>query len=973
MKISLRILIINFVIVALVLLSSTFVFYSLTNKMIVLQKLPEAAELRSNINIVLWVIGLAGVALSLILVMLFTEKIRKQITRLSNVAEQTRSGNLSHRVNIVSKDELGKLASAFDNMLDELEKNEISKNEYTEFISLINQNPTLSEISEASLAKIINSINFTVGRLSLVENNELKPLSNYGLADETLLSKKADIYQRVILNREILEFDFPENGPKISTGLVDIELKYILIYPVIYNHKVIAVLELAAIYKPKAGIKEYLGNIHDQLAIGLTNANTYGKLKDSVNELKYLNEQYQKQNEQISEQNKKLIELHKELKENAEELQIQKNKAEEGATLKSQFLASISHELKTPLNSIIGLTELMITDTVNSNVLKEKLQVVLRNGNRLMNLINDILSFSKMEAGKMELEKESFQICDLLNEIDVEIQPLAAEKSLNFIVHNEISIDIIFNSDKKKILQVLINLLSNAVKFTEKGMIILKCRYSDNSLNFEIIDSGIGISQENLKIIFEEFRQLDGALNRKYNGTGLGLAICKRYSQMLNGELLCQSEPGKGSTFTFIIPVEMHQQKKDMQLSLNLPSMRNIVLIEESSNKNIVSQYLVSKNFNVINSNSEQFLRDVSEFKPFAIACNYSSDKKGLWKLLLQLTRNENCRELPFILYTIIDEMNVGYGLPVFNCIAKNDYGFLQAAITKYERLTGKQTERVVYITETSENLKQNGIISINLNEIKITPRLFRKSDIILVDLVYEVANSLDIIYSLKESTITRELPIILLIPENLSETEISILNESFERCAVKSKGYPIDVLKILRDRLHLEDGMPYEDTSSIWVDNNPDVIIQQIADPVPNTEKDKNLVLIVDDDTDTLFTVGEIIKRTGCDTIFAKNGVECLSILKTMTPDLILLDIMMPKMDGFETIKRIKADEHFGMIPVYAMTAQAMIEEKEIIIKNGFSDFIPKPVNPASLSFKVKKALLNKTLEVPDEENIDN
>lgn len=946
-------------------------------KFLIFSKLPEAAELRANINSMLWIIGLAGVALSMILVMLFTDKIRKQITHLSLVAEKTRSGNLGHRVNIITKDEIGQFASAFDDMLDELERNEISKNEYTEFITLINQNPTLAEISEASLTKIINSINFTVGRLFLVESGGLKLLASYGLSDQTGVFESIDLYQRAVQKGEEVEFKFNDEGPRIKSGIVDISLKYLLIYPVIYNRKTIAVLELGSIYIPRVGIKDYLNNIHDQLAIGLTNADTYGKLKDSVYELQKLNEEYQKQNEQISDQNKKLIELHRELKSNAEELQIQKNRAEEGAQLKSQFLASISHELKTPLNSIIGLTELIVSDTPALNPAREKLVVVLRNANRLMNLINDILSFSKIEAGKLEVEKENFHIKELITEVESEIQPLTMDKKLNFIIHNEIGFDTIFSSDKKKILQIIINLLSNAVKFTEKGMIVFKCRLVEGSLHFDIIDSGIGISEEDMKIIFEEFRQLDGALNRKYNGTGLGLAISKRYAQMLNGELSCSSEPGKGSTFTFIVPVDIVQKVEDNQLNLELYSKRNIVLIDNSANdRNIVSQYLSSKNFNIIYSSHEQCRKDISESKAFASACNFRADKDKVWDLVTELTSDEGAKEVPFILYTIMDDMNIGYGLPVFSFIKKNDTAYLHAAITRHEKLTGKKAERVVYISDNQKRPVQSEFCFMDVNELQNNSARFYKSDIIVLDLLFNELNAIDIIYQLKESAATREVPVMILVPDSLTEEEKKSLNESFERTAVRSKGYPIDVLKIFRDRLHVEDGMPYEDASSVWVDSNIEVGI--LAEEKQESEikvktRSKNLVLIVDDDTDTLFTVGEIVRRAGCETVFAKNGVECLSILKNISPDLILLDIMMPRMDGFETIKRIKSDRHTERIPVYAMTAQAMIEEKEIIIKNGFSDFIPKPVNPASLSFKVKKALLNKLVEVPDEENISN
>ena len=343
---------------------------------------------------------------------------RKQIIDLSDATEKTKLGDFKNKITIRSKDEIGKLGQAFNLMLDELDKNQKAKKEYSEFITLINQNPSLKEISETALNKIINTCGFTVGALYSVEDDELRLLSAYGF-DKAKSVKKENFgfSNRVIQSKEIVEIVSEDELPVVSVGLVNIQLKYLLLVPVIYNNKVTSVLELGSVNKPTDDAREYLEKIKDQLAIGLTNAKAFVQLEDFVGELKKLNDEYHKQNVQIKEQNENLVKLHQELKDQARELEIQKQKAVESTQLKSQFLASMSHELRTPMNSILGLTELILEKTDLNEKNQERLSVVLNSGRRLMTLINDILDLSKIEAGKMEIRIEEVILEDLIRHV----------------------------------------------------------------------------------------------------------------------------------------------------------------------------------------------------------------------------------------------------------------------------------------------------------------------------------------------------------------------------------------------------------------------------------------------------------------------------------------------------------------------------------------------------------------------------
>ncbi len=737
----------------------------------------ETVNLNKNILIILIILGVASAALSVILSLLFTGKLQRQINLLNRATEITSSGDFQTRLSVNSKDELGELANAFNKMLDELEKQEKSKMEYAEFLSLINQNPNLKSISDAALEKIIKTCQFEIGAIYYVEERQITLISSYGIKtdmDETnseIISNNYDLFSQVIKKNEPLEFIFKDNGPKITSGILFIELKYLLIYPVIYNNKTIALIELGSVNIPSNEVKKYLDKIKEQLALGIVNATTLMKLENLVNELKKLNDDYQKQNVQIKQQNEKLLELHNQLIEKANELEIQKKRAEELTQIKSRFLALISHELRTPLNSILGLTELVIEDKSFSSKNKERLSVILKSGKRLVSLINDLLDFSKIEAGKMEIHYENFFLNDFLTEIKFNIKPLADEKNLKFRIIQKsitesgasskrigINDDYYISTDRAKLFQVILNLLNNAVKFTEHGFVELVVDLTnDNRLIFEVNDTGIGIPEEDLNFIFEEFVQVDSSNTRQYSGTGLGLAICKRIIELLNGNISVQSKIGKGSKFTVEIPITIIQDK----------------IIEDKL---------------LIENSTDDFVENLDDG-----TSRHKTDSR-------------------------IDDSLTTPNLP--------------------------QTDRV-------------------------------ESD-------FKDGNS-----------------------------------NSFS------------------DKMEFN-----EDEKSLKNNGNVETI------------------LIVDDDADSLFTVNEIVQKGKYNSVLAKSGVECLDILEKQKIDLILLDIMMPVMDGFQTIKRIKGRKNSADIPVLAVSAKAMMDDRKIIYKYGFVGFIGKPINPNMLISAIRRIL---------------
>jgi signal transduction histidine kinase/CheY-like chemotaxis protein len=953
---------------------------------LIFSTLNAATDLRTNLKYILVIMGIAGVVLSLILTLIFTDRLRKQITQLNRATEITKDGNFKNRITIKSNDEIGNLAGAFNNMLDELEKNHRAEKDYSEFITLINQNPTLKEISDAALRKIIKTCNLSVGALYLIEDNKISLLSSYGLG-ENHLENKFELFKPVIQNQETIELNSSERLPVVNAGEFSLEIKSLLIIPIIYNNVVIAILELGGINKPDNEASEYLSKIQKQLAIGLTNAHALVQLENLVLELKKLNDEYQKQNKHITEQNKKLVELHKELEDKANELAIQKEKAEDSTRLKSQFLASMSHELRTPMNSILGLTELILESNSTKGKNKERLEVVLKSGRRLMNLINDILDLSKIEAGKMDIRNDQVNLDELIEDVEYAITPLTYNKQIKFSIKREINTNILILTDKGRVTQVLINLLGNAVKFTEKGNVELHISAPDNQhLKFDVIDSGIGISEDDLRIIFEEFRQIDGSSTRKYGGTGLGLTICKKIAEMLDGSISVKSEIGKGSAFSFSVPLKIVEVKgKEEDVKVNIETLiknrkHPILIIDDDSEiRYTIGQYLISRGYEVVYAeDGEEGLEKAIKIQPFAITLDVMLPKKNGWTILQDFKEHPATRDIPVILISVMGDKNLGYGLGAFEYFVKPiSADKLLTAFNKLENLAQKRIEKIVIVDDDEmefEKFKKafkNDNVRIDYvrdSELAFSRILEVQPDLIILDLLMPHIDGISLSHKLKSNKDTKHIPIIISTAKDLSDEEKNVLNNIVEDITVKSKGHPLDVLKVVRDRIKMHEEYSANKamvTETEIVDEN---IVEEVsADIEANdaeietecTESDyRGKVLIVDDDPDTLFTINEIVSSCDCKTISANSGQECLDILKTEIPDLIMLDIMMPLMDGFQTLKKIKETNDWANIPVFAVTAKAMVGDRDIILKHGFDDYIPKPVNAVTMAFKIEKLL---------------
>lgn len=916
-------------------------------------------EFRDKIQSITLTIAFTGILLSLIFVLLFTTKIRRQISLLSDATQITAKGDLSHRVSIISNDELGNLGKIFNNMLDHIQSNEKSEREYSELITIINKTPNLKELLDTVLEKIIKTTSISFGVFYLVENKNIKPISTHGISHSVLKAQDTNsFYSDVISNKKLVELTFDENYPIIKTGLTEIEIKYLLIMPIIFNKTVIGVIELASEHKPIKSPVHYLNKIKNQLAIGLNSSLSYEQLENLVSELKTLNEEYQKQNFQISEKNAELINLHGELKKQTTELEEQRKKAIELTHVKSQFLANMSHELRTPLNSIIGLTELISEDASTYTKTKDRLKIVLRNSNKLLAMINNILEFSKIESGKFELNKANFVFSEFLHDIFNSFEPLVTEKGLKFEINFDSNYDLLLNTDRHKIEQVVLNLLGNALKFTEVGGIKVKVVLVNNiSLKIDVVDTGIGITEDDKERIFKEFEQVDFTTSRKYQGAGLGLAICKKYLEQLGGQISVLSNQVRGASFSvflnnvvlerFLITDSLILRNKIANSEHEIK--RIAVLHKQERLNNEISSYFEKNNYDIITCQAN--VEDLSQLENrildgiiFELNYNLISD----WNILLNIKQNVNMREIPLVILTQNTNDNLFSPTNIFDFITDaNNLTCLQKRV----ELISLQFDEVKSIhiisnsqTEFTNNLKElNNKFSITFSDVDNLSdfEMSSKVNFVIVDvhlLTYQIYSKLKAI----------NIPILIFINTNIINENMPIITNNWSKLIDEFSNSKEDTYKQINQKISL---LKKIKTSILPILETSEEI---------NLANDKSSfkVLVVDDDSDTLFTVGEILQNIGCKILYANNGAECLTALKESTPDLVLLDIMMPVMDGFETIKRIRANEETKNIMVYAITAQAMLDDIFIIKNNGFDDLITKPVNATTLAFKIKQAM---------------
>lgn len=487
----------------------------------------------------------------------------------------------------------------------------------------------------------------------------------------------------------------------------------------------------------------------------------------------------------------------------SEALYLAKEAAETASQSKSQFLANMSHELRTPLNAIIGYSEILQEDAIDLGYddIQPDLQKIRNAGKHLLDLINDILDISKIEAGKMELYLETFAIELLVDEIEATIQPLITQNNntLKIIKVNDLG-DIC--ADLTKVRQVLLNLLSNAAKFAENGTITLSIQEhpSDGWLEIAIADTGIGMTTEQISHLFEAFTQADASTTRKYGGTGLGLAISRRFCQMMGGDISVESEVGKGSTFTVRLPLQVSPALPETSPTPHSPlpnpdATKILVIDDDPSVQELIQRALAKEGFQVLTASSgEQGIAMAIEHQPAAITLDIMMPKMDGWSVLQALKANPQLADIPVVILTIIDQKNLGFALGASDYLTKPiDYKRLNQVLKKY--LTTQQ-ERILIVEDddaTRELFKRtleregwNALTARN-GKLALLEVAAQQPDLILLDLMMPEMDGFQFIAELHRVEAWRSIPIVVVTATTLTASEYLSLHQSVEQILQKA------------------------------------------------------------------------------------------------------------------------------------------------------------------------------------------
>ncbi|MBN2245936.1 MAG: response regulator [Candidatus Aminicenantes bacterium] len=727
------------------------------------------------------------------------------------------------------------------------------------------------------------------------------------------------------------------------------------------------------------------------------------ELQQTNEELEEKTQTLEKQKEEIRLKNTDLENTKIKLEEKAMDLELT-------SKYKSEFLSNMSHELRTPLNSLLILSKLL-GENKDKNLTekqKEYVQTIYSAGTDLLELINEILDLSKVESGKIELNIENINLKSLSKNIKRNFEHLTQDKGLSFGVKTEDNLCETISSDPQRLDQIIKNFISNAVKFTEKGGITISIHRPrkdidlaksnldpDKTIAISVADTGKGIAKDKQKIIFEAFQQEDGSTSRKYGGTGLGLSISRELARLLGGEIQLESEVGIGSTFTLYLPEE-HSPIKKSQSQIFSPTSSGLKSSEEISSgyqspkpESELKQeppasgtYLIDDRKNIssrdksiliieddmkfakilydlahehefkclIAEDGEQGLVLANQFKPSAIILDITLPGIDGWTVMEKLKDNPETWHIPVHFISAsektIDAMKMGaIGFLTKPVNPKK----LNLAFKKIEDTIAKTIKKLL-VVEDDEIQRKSIIELIGNGDVKTLSvatgqealQLLRSDhfDCMILDLGLGDISGFELVEKMKNDPEIPDVPIIIYTGKELTKKEQNQLQKHAESIIIKGVKSPERLLDETTLFLHrVEKNLPEDKQKILRLLHDKEKIFQ-----------DKK-ILVVDDDMRNVFALASILEEKKMKTLIAQNGRESLEILeKNPDIDLVLMDIMMPEMDGYEAIREIRKQKKFQNLPVIAVTAKAMRGDRNKCIEAGANDYLAKPVNTEKL-----------------------
>ena len=815
---------------------------------------------------------------------------------------------------------------------------------------------------------------------------------------EGLVGQCAVEKERILLN------DVPSGYTRVHSSLGEAIPASIVVLPVLFEGQTKAVIELASLHPFSVTHITFLEQLTQSIGVVLNTIEATMRTEGLLQQSQQLTVELQSQQKELTQTNEELAQKARQLAEqnveverkNSEVEQARRALEEKAAELaltskyKSEFLANMSHELRTPLNSILILGQ-QLAENGGGNLSQKQIEFarnIHSSGSDLLNLITDILDLSKIESGTVTVEAEEISFHSLRDATERNFQHIADSKNLPFHVEFAQNLPRAITTDPKRLQQILKNLLSNAFKFTGQGQVSIKVQPAQAGwtpghpvlnratqvIGFAISDTGIGIAAEKQKLIFEAFQQADAGTSRKYGGTGLGLSISRELAALLGGEIRLQSVAGQGSTFTLYLPlfyIEPSHDKAHTPSSVTpimlpaareevilddrdlvQPGDRSLLIVEDDPHYARVLLGLArEKGFKgIVATRGNAALTLARQYQPTAITLDvFLPDMLG-WTVLNNLKLSPTTRHIPVQIISVDEERSHALARGAFAYTVKpTTTQGLDECFDRIKKFVEPHVKRLLIVEDN--DIERDGIVELlRHDDIEIETAacgaealnklLDQSFDCCVLDLRLPDMTGFQLLEKLQAEPTLRDIPIVVFTGKDLTPQEEQQLRAVAKSVLVKDVQSP--------ERL-------FDETA---------LFLHRVVTDLPE-QKQKMLdhlhasnevlrgrkVLVVDDDARNIFALTTMLENQEMNVVSAMNGRQAIELIQTQ-PDIgaVLMDIMMPEMDGYQTMKEIRKDPKFGALPIMALTAKAMKGDREKCLSAGASDYIAKPVNTNEL-----------------------
>ena len=911
------------------------------------------------------------------------------------------------------KDNINTMISNLRNTTAANQEQDWLKTNLTKFARMLQGQRDLSTVGQMLLSELAPLVYAQQGAIYQMADDEdgrpvLRLLAGYAQRPgqpETVAAGEGLVGQCAVEKQRILLTDTPRGYTSIRSSLGEAAPASIIVLPVLFEGHTKAVIEIASLHPFSITHISFLEQLTQSIGVVLNTIEATMRTENLLQQSQELTVELQSQQKELQQTNEELAEKASQLadqnaeveRKNREVEQARRALEEKAAELaltskyKSEFLANMSHELRTPLNSILILGQ-QLADNGAGNLTPKQVEFarnIHSSGSDLLNLITDILDLSKIESGTVTVEAEEIGFSSLRDSIERNFRHVADSKNLPFLVQFSPDLPRVMSTDPKRLQQILKNLLSNAFKFTSHGQVSVQVGLADDGwsslhpsldrahqvIAFSIRDTGIGIAPEKQKLIFEAFQQADAGTSRKYGGTGLGLAISRELATLLGGEIRLVSAPGEGSTFTLYLPQYYIDQKSGNTRThapsptpLVLPAPReevieddrdqighgdrSLLIVEDDPHYARVLLGLARQNGfkGIVATRGNAALTLARQFLPTAITLDiFLPDMLG-WTVLNNLKLNPQTRHIPVQIISVEEERSHALSRGAFAYTIKpaTTEG-LDECFDRIKRFVDSPTKHLL-VVEDNEVERDSILALLTHDDIEIATAstgaealqllLDRPFDCCVLDLRLPDMDGFELLGRLQADSTLRNIPIVVFTGRDLDATEEKQLRTMAKSILVKDVQSPerlFDETALFLHRVVADLPEPQQKMLDRLHSSN-DVLRGR-------------RVLIVDDDARNIFALSTVLENQEMDILSATNGRQAIEIIQR-EPDLsvVLMDIMIPEMDGYETMREIRKDPRFSTLPILALTAKAMKGDREKCLAAGASDYIAKPVNTNEL-----------------------